>query len=134
MSLQSIHHLPRETPIGLKILDSQAEIMSKPLVLITGATGHLGFRTLAIALENGYRARVALRRLEQVEKLKKTASLQPYLDAVEFVQVPDITASEAYEEAIKGVDYVLHIASPIYSGLSPDEVRFNFDLANKIPV
>lgn len=98
--------------------------MSKQLVLITGATGHLGFRTLVIALENGYRARVALRRLEQAEKIKKTASIQPYLDVIEFVQVPDITASDAYSDAIKGVDFVLHIASPIYSALSPDDVCF----------
>lgn len=96
--------------------------MSKPLVLISGATGHLGFRTLVIALENGYRARVALRRLEQAEKLKKTASLQPYLQSIEFVQVPDITASEAYVDAVKGVDFVLHIASPIYSGFDPSDV------------
>lgn len=96
--------------------------MSKPFVLISGATGHLGFRTLVIALDNGYRARVALRRLDQAEKLKKTASLKPYLDAIEFVQVPDITASDAYVEAVKGVDFVLHIASPIYSGFDPNDV------------
>lgn len=99
--------------------------MSKPLVLITGATGHLGFRTLVITLENGYRARVALRRLEQAEKIKKTTSIQPYLESIEFVHVPDITASEAYVEAIKGVDFVLHIASPIYSGLNPNDVCFD---------
>lgn len=99
--------------------------MSQPLVLISGATGHLGFRTLVIALENGYRARVALRRLEQADKLKKTASLQPYLQSIEFVQVPDITASEAYVDAVEGVDFVLHIASPIYSGFDPNDVSCN---------
>lgn len=96
--------------------------MSKQLVFITGATGHLGFRSLVIALENGYRARIAVRRLEQAEKIKKTTSIQPYLDSIEFVQVPDITAADAYVEAIKGVDFALHIASPIYSALSSDEV------------
>jgi nucleoside-diphosphate-sugar epimerase len=95
--------------------------MSKQLVLVTGATGHLGFRTLILTLQAGYRARIALRKLEQAEKLKKTASIQPYLDSIEFVQVPDITAADAYNEAIKGVDLVLHVASPIYSNLDPND-------------
>ena len=96
--------------------------MSKQIVLISGATGHLGFRTLVVALQAGYRARIALRKLEQSKKLENTASIKPYLDSIEFVQVPDITAANAYDEAIKGVDFVLHIASPIYSGFDPEDV------------
>ena len=102
--------------------------MSKQLVLITGATGHLGFRALIIALQNEYRARIAVRRLEQAEKIKKTASIQPYLDSIEFVQVPDITVADAYTEAIKGVEFVVHIASPIFSALSPDDVSPAFQV------
>ena len=97
--------------------------MSTQIVLITGATGHIGFRTLVFALQAGYRVRVALRKLEQADKIKTTASIQPFLDSIEFVQVPDITAADAYSEAIKGVDLVLHVASPIPSGSSPGEVR-----------
>ena len=96
--------------------------MSKEVVLVTGATGHLGFRTLVFTLQHGFKARVTLRKLEQAEKLKATASLKPYLDDVEFVHVPDITAQGAYDESIKDVDYVIHVASPIYSGFGADEV------------
>lgn len=95
--------------------------MSKPLVLITGATGHLGFRTLVFALQYGYRARVALRRLEQQVKIKNAASIQPFLDDIEFIQVPDITQLNAFKDAIKGVSYVLHIASPIHDTFSNTE-------------
>ena len=94
--------------------------MSKQLILITGASGHLGFRTLVLALEAGYRARIALRRLEQAEALRKTRSIEPYLHSIEFVQVPDITSAGAYLEAVKGVDLILHIASPIFSNLPPN--------------
>lgn len=87
--------------------------MAKELILITGATGHLGFRTLIFALQAGYRVRVATRRSEQSEPLQKTPSLREHLESVEFVQVPDITASDAYDEAIKDVDFVLHLASPL---------------------
>ena|ERR1700761_4260451 len=96
--------------------------MSKDLVLVTGATGHLGFRTLVFTLEHGFRARIALRRLEQAEKIKSASSIKPFLDSIEFVQVPDIIAPNAYDEAVKGVKYVIHIASPIYSGMDPDDV------------
>lgn len=97
--------------------------MSQQLILITGATGHLGFRTLVLALQAGYRVRVALRKAEQIERIKRTTSVQPYLDSIEFTHVLDITAADAYNEAIRGVDGVIHIASPIYSGFSPDDVR-----------
>ena len=35
--------------------------MSSDLVLITGVTGHVGFRVLIFALEAGYRVRAAVR-------------------------------------------------------------------------
>jgi nucleoside-diphosphate-sugar epimerase len=90
--------------------------MSKQLILITGASGFLGFHVLVTALKSGYRARVALRKLEQAHRIKSTKSIQSYQSDVEFVAVPDITASNAYDEAVKGVDLVIHCASP----LSPD--------------
>ena len=90
--------------------------MSKQLILITGASGFLGFHVLVTALKSGYRARVALRRLEQADKIAGAKSIQPYQSDVEFVAVPDITAPNAYDEAVKGVDHVIHCASP----LAPD--------------
>ncbi|KAF7188084.1 Ketoreductase CTB6 [Pseudocercospora fuligena] len=86
---------------------------SKPLVLITGATGHLGFRTLVLALQAGYQARVAIRKLEQADWMLETTSIKPFVNDVSFVRVADITASSAYDEAIKGVKYAIHVASPI---------------------
>jgi nucleoside-diphosphate-sugar epimerase len=87
--------------------------MSKPVVLITGATGHIGFRTLVFALQAGYRARVSSRKLAQAEALRDAESVKPYLDSIEFVEVPDFLAEGAFDEAVRGVDYVLHLASPI---------------------
>lgn len=96
--------------------------MSKQLILITGASGHLGFKTLVTALQSGYRARIALRRLEQADKIKAAKSIQPYLNDIEFVAVPDITVPTAYDEAIKGVDLVIHCASPLF----PDPTGVSF--------
>ena len=88
--------------------------MSNQLILITGASGHLGFKVLVNALEAGYNARIALRRLEQSHKIKSAKSVQPYLDNIESVQVPNITDENAYDDAIKGVDFVIHCASPLF--------------------
>lgn len=100
--------------------------MSSSLLLITGASGHLGFRTLVTALEAGYRARVTLRRPEQATRIKQAPSLAPHQDSIETTIVPDITAPNAYAEAIKNVDGVLHIASPIPHALPNGNVSDTF--------
>jgi nucleoside-diphosphate-sugar epimerase len=83
------------------------------IVLVTGGSGHLGFRAIAFALESGYRVRAAVRSQDKTNQIKAAKSVQQYLDRLEFVMVPDILADGAYDEAVKGVDYVLHVASPI---------------------
>lgn len=87
--------------------------MSKPLVLVTGATGHIGFGVLALLLKSGYRARVASRRLASVQKLKELPSIKPYASSVSFIEVSDFLAEHAFDEAVKDVDYIIHLASPI---------------------
>ena len=82
------------------------------LVLITGATGFIGFRTLIETLKAGYRVRAALRNESGIQKIKAARSTQPYLSQLEFVIVPDILKEDAYYEAVKDVDYVIHLASP----------------------
>lgn len=82
------------------------------LVLITGATGFIGFRTLIETLKAGYHARAAVRNESGIQKIKAAHSIQPYLSQLEFALVPDILKDEAYYEAVKGVDHVIHLAYP----------------------
>lgn len=86
---------------------------TKGLVLLTGGTGHIGFRTLLFALRAGYTVRAAIRRPSSIAEIQAVESIQPYLSQLTFVTVPDITAPGAFDQAVKGVDYVLHIASPL---------------------
>ena len=89
---------------------------AQPLVLITGATGFLGFHVLVKALKQGYRVRAAVRSVPQAQaKLLATPSLKslPQVSNLTFVEVPDIQSTDAYFEAVKGVDYVIHCASPL---------------------
>jgi len=87
--------------------------MSGQLILVTGASGHLGFRVLVEALEAGYRVRAPVRRPEQIATIKAAPSIQSHLDNLEIVIVPDILAEGAYDEALVGVTGVIHCASPL---------------------
>jgi len=87
--------------------------MAGELILLTGGTGHIGYRTLIEALAAGYKVRAAIRRESSKDEITATKSIQPYLSHLSFVIVKDITKDGAFDEAVKGVDYVVHIASPL---------------------
>ncbi|KAL2866121.1 flavonol reductase [Aspergillus lucknowensis] len=88
------------------------------LVLITGATGFIGSQVVLRALEAGYTVRLVVRRPDQADKLRRIFS--KYTDKLSFVIIPDITASGAFDEAVKGVEYVIHVASPMPGSGEPD--------------
>jgi nucleoside-diphosphate-sugar epimerase len=93
--------------------------MSKGLVLITGATGHVGFRTLLDLLQDGYKVRAAVRSEAKKQVILSNAAFKALTapsDSLSFVIVPDLQSEGAYDEAAKGVDFVIHHASPITTG------------------
>jgi nucleoside-diphosphate-sugar epimerase len=77
---------------------------------ITGANGTIGYASLLYALQKGYRVRCIVRREDAIAAIRSGPSLKPYADRVAFAVVPDNTASGAYEAALAGVQYVVHIA------------------------
>ncbi|KAM0261509.1 hypothetical protein ACHAQJ_002191 [Trichoderma viride] len=89
--------------------------MAGDLVLLTGATGFIGFRTFVLLLEAGYKVRAATRNTAGFEKIKASKSVVPYESQIEHIIVPDITIPGAYDEAVKGVKYIVHLASPFAS-------------------
>ncbi|KAK5117163.1 hypothetical protein LTR85_008931 [Meristemomyces frigidus] len=89
--------------------------MAGDLVLLTGATGHLGFRTLRTALENGYNVRAAVRSEAKADQVRSNPALKAMNrdDQLSFVIVPDFGKPGAFDEVVKGVKYIIHCASPI---------------------
>ena len=83
------------------------------LILLTGGTGHIGYRTLIEALRAGFQVRAAIRRESSIGEIKATKSIQPYLSSLSFAIVEDITKDGAFDEAVKDVSYIVHIASPL---------------------
>lgn len=92
--------------------------MSPPLVFITGASGFVGSATALAALKAGYRLRIGIRK--RSEKLEDV--LSGHLDQVEFVTIPDLTDQTAIRGKLDGVDYVLHLASPLARGTNRDAI------------
>ncbi len=75
-------------------------------------------------LESGYQVRVAVRTVTGFEKIKALPSTTPYESQIEHVVVPDITVPGAYDAAVRGVKYILHVASPF---ASPELFRADHD-------
>ncbi|POR35991.1 Uncharacterized protein TPAR_03805 [Tolypocladium paradoxum] len=99
---------------------------NKGLVLLTGATGHVGFAVLLKALEQGYKVRVVLRDMGKEDLIRSSDAVKRALSSVDdtpqlsFVSVPDVTLPGAFDSAMKDITYVVHVASPIPRGASKD--------------
>lgn len=89
--------------------------MSK--VLVTGATGFVAGHCIADLLAHGHSVRGTVRSLADPGKV---AHLRALGGDLEFVQA-DLTHDRGWAEAVRGVDTVLHVASPFPSTPPRDE-------------
>ncbi|RFU78330.1 hypothetical protein TARUN_3852 [Trichoderma arundinaceum] len=90
--------------------------MAKDLVLLTGATGYLGYIILVDLLKHGYHVRAAVRSMEKAEKVIAAPSIKeisPSADQLSFALVSNMGSPGAYDEAVTGVKYIIHAAAPI---------------------
>ncbi|KAF3937813.1 Dihydroflavonol-4-reductase [Dactylella cylindrospora] len=83
------------------------------LILVTGVTGYIASWTALYLLERGYRVRGTARTLSKAEYLK-SGPYAKYADNFEIVRVADLEDDGAFNEAVKGVDGIAHIASPFH--------------------
>ncbi|KAK6502722.1 hypothetical protein TWF506_003297 [Arthrobotrys conoides] len=79
-------------------------------ILITGASGFVGSGIVLGILKAGYKVRLTIRDPAQEEWLKKVFGHE---GQVTFVVVPDFLKAGVFDEVVKGVDFVVHTASPI---------------------
>ncbi|KAJ6082811.1 hypothetical protein N7467_006946 [Penicillium canescens] len=87
-------------------------------LVLTGATGFLGFKTLDVALKAGYNVCIVVRSASKGDKVLAAPSvkeLNPSSEKLSYVVVPDIAAPGAFDDAVNGAAYVIHCASPIPS-------------------
>lgn len=97
--------------------------MAGELILMTGVTGHVGYQTLIQALAKGYKVRAAVRSESKIAEVKDAKLTQPYLGQLTFTIVPNIEKDGAFDEAVKGVSAIVHIASPLGRPSDDDEAN-----------
>ncbi|CCM04250.1 uncharacterized protein FIBRA_06417 [Fibroporia radiculosa] len=90
-------------------------------VLVTGANGFVAAWVARKLLEQGYSVRGTVRSINKGKYLQNL--LSSYGDRFETVIVENITKEGAFDEAVKGVDAIVHPASPVHLNINePDDV------------
>ncbi|KAL4914893.1 hypothetical protein BDW62DRAFT_213068 [Aspergillus aurantiobrunneus] len=84
--------------------------MDIKFVLVTGATGFIGAHIVDALLTRGLRVRGTTRSLAKGEAMMKARP--QYKDQLEFVQINDFEHPGGLIDAVKGVDGIIHTASP----------------------
>lgn len=106
---------------------SQLTDSNKPktsqLILLTGASGFVAAHILNSLLQYGYKVRGTVRSEATADKVRKTHSHLLHGDdgRLAFSIVPDVAATGAFDEAVKGVDGVIHTASPFVTQVENNE-------------
>jgi dihydroflavonol-4-reductase len=101
--------------------------MPSDLVLVTGASGYVAGHCILRLLADGYRVRGTLRSLDRAGEVRqwlvRARGGSDPSDSLAFVQA-ELTAPAGWDAAVKGVRYVLHVASPFPSSVPrhPDEL------------
>ncbi|KAK4970403.1 hypothetical protein LTR42_008572 [Elasticomyces elasticus] len=91
------------------------------IVLFTGATGHVGFATLRSLIDHGYTVRAVVRNDAKAELVRKQPTLKAKPGQLTFVTIPDFTVPGSFESAVRGVTYIVHVASPIPDSVGADD-------------
>ena len=92
-------------------------------VLLTGISGFLGSHVALQLLQAGYKVRGSLRDLNRAGEVRQTMSAHGAdIKNLEFVAL-DLLSDAGWDEAMKGVKYLQHTASPFVTSMPDDEME-----------
>lgn len=100
-------------------MSTKTAIPPGSLVLVTGANGYVASHICDRLLKAGYKVRGTVRSADKAALLTEVLEARYPKDAFHFVVVPDMAKSDAFEEAMKGVAGVVHVATN--ASMSPDQ-------------
>lgn len=81
-------------------------------VLVTGATGFIASHLILQLLEKGYRVRGTARSAEKAQALNSVLSEYSGKPVNIEIIAADLSADDGWDEAVRGADFVQHVASP----------------------
>lgn len=92
-------------------------------ILVTGATGYVATHITKVFLDRGYKVRGTVRNLAKASWLLTDLFREAHAaGAFELVVVPTIADEHAFDEAIRGVSAVAHVASIVTLDSGPSRV------------
>lgn len=127
--LQTAKDLTATATSSISNLANGNRIPQNQTILITGASGFLAAHVLNSFLSRGYNVRGTVRSDASADKVKKSHAA--HLSQLSFAIVKDVAATGAFDEAVKGVDGVIHTASPFQTSGIEDNERDLLDPAMK---
>ena len=85
------------------------------VILLTGAGGFVGFAVLLEALKQGHNVRCVFRSQAKADIVlnNKTLKALNCSKQLSTIFVPDFLAPRAFDEAVRDVKYIIHVASPV---------------------
>ncbi|KAI9659492.1 MAG: putative secondary metabolism biosynthetic enzyme [Bathelium mastoideum] len=92
------------------------------LVLVTGVNGFLGSHIANGLLRLGYKVRGTVRSVDKAAWMKEAIAERHPSANFDAVVVPDVTATGAWDEVVKGVDGIIHVAGDMSFGADPNKV------------
>jgi nucleoside-diphosphate-sugar epimerase len=90
-------------------------------VLVTGSSGFIAQHCILELLRAGYRVRGTVRSLSTAARVRETLSRHTPIDGRLDVVEADLLRDDGWDEAVRGCQYVLHVASPFPPGLPKHE-------------
>ena len=93
-------------------------------VLLTGISGYIGNHCAVELLKNGYSVRGSVRSLSKSEKV--IAAIKKEVDPkdnLEFCEL-DLLSDDGWDNAVKGCEFVMHVASPFINIEPKDENKY----------
>jgi nucleoside-diphosphate-sugar epimerase len=118
-TVQTVKDLAATATSSITNLANGSKIPQNQTILITGASGFLATHVLNSFLSRGYNVRGTVRSDASADKVKRSHA--KYHSQLSFAIVKDVAAPGAFDEAVKGVDGVIHTASPFQMSVENNE-------------
>ena len=88
-------------------------VASPGIVLVTGGSGYIAGFCIAQLLLDGWHVRTTVRSLAKADQVRASvAKISAGAPSIEFFEA-DLNSDQGWDRAVAGIDFVLHVASPV---------------------